>query len=118
MDAVDRRRKAMTAVLLAGLMAAPTAVAAGKKWCFEDIGCPADRTISRAALKKLSCDNLRHVRNAIYDQNGYCFRDQALAQLYDNSDCVYASSSAVPLNRHERRNVKRIIAVERANSCK
>lgn len=103
----------MTAGTLTGWPAA-----AASKWCFEDIGCPADHFITQKKLKKLSCQNLRHVRNSIYDQNGYCFRDKELADIYDNKDCIYESPAAVPLNRFERRNVTRIVDAERAAGCK
>lgn len=117
MRRMEPRRVVLAAMVLAGAWLAPPPAQAAK-WCFEDIGCPGDHVFSRKQLAKLSCENLRHVRNAIYDENGYCFRSKEQAAIYDNKDCLYASPSLVPLNRFERQNVARIVAAERANGCK
>jgi hypothetical protein len=49
---------------------------------------------------QLSCENLWHVRNRIYDENGYCFKTARGQQAFDNSDCWVDGQEAVKLNQY------------------
>lgn len=111
-------RPLVVAALAALSLAAP-ARADGN--CYEDIGCPDKRLVSRSELMAHGCEGLRHFRNSIYQANGYCFRDAALAQQYNGGtgkNCRHNDQAAVPLNRFERANVATILSVERAKSCR
>ena len=39
------------------------------------------------AFAKTSCFDLWYARNAIYDENGYCFKTDLGKEYFDNSDC-------------------------------
>jgi hypothetical protein len=39
------------------------------------------------ALAATSCFDLWYARNAIYDENGYCFKTDLAQEYFDNSDC-------------------------------
>ena len=85
--------------------------------CYEDIGCTDSDMMSADDLEALSCQNLWHVRNRIYDENGYCFTTARGRKAFDNSDCWVKSQSKVKLNAIERHNVNAIVAAESANGC-
>lgn len=40
-----------------------------------------------AMAAKPSCYDLWYARNAIYDDNGYCFKTSLGKEVFDNSDC-------------------------------
>jgi hypothetical protein len=40
-----------------------------------------------AMAAKPSCYDLWYARNAIYDENGYCFKSDLGKETFDNSDC-------------------------------
>jgi hypothetical protein len=108
----------MRAVLtIIAILAAGPAQAA----CFEDLGqtgCTDDETFPLRDLRRLSCENLWLVRNAIYDDNGLCFRTARGQDHFDNSDCYIDDPGAVRLNTFERGNVTRIVQVEREKACR
>lgn len=68
--------------------------------------------ISSAAAA--SCQDLWHERNAIYDQNGYCFSTQRGKQTFDNSDCWTKNPD---LSQWEQRRVAEIKAQEKRQGC-
>jgi hypothetical protein len=68
-------------------------------------------------LEELSCGNLWHVRNRIYDENGYCFATARGRKAFDNSDCWVRRQSQVKLSAIERHNVTAIVKAEEANGC-
>ncbi len=86
--------------------------------CFEGIGCTDSDTFKKSALKQLSCQNLWHVRNRIFDENGYCFKTALGKKAFDNSDCSIDDEDGVPMNGTERANVAAIKSVESAKGCK
>lgn len=101
-----------TAVTL-GLAPAGPALAA----CYEDIGCTDSDYFSRPDLRRLSCNALWEVRNQMYFENGYCFKTERTLDFFGDDDCIYEAAADVPLNKHERRNISTIVAVERQKHC-
>jgi hypothetical protein len=97
--------------------AATTATPAAAKNCYEDIGCPHERHVSRAEFMRHGCEGLRHFRNSMFQGNGYCFKTPALIRNYGNQNCRYEDQASVPLNSYERANLDRLVAVERAKGC-
>ena len=85
--------------------------------CFEGVGCTDSEYFSRQDLRRLSCGNLWHVRNRIYDENGYCFKTRRARARFSNKGCAYRDQAEVPLNAYERANVLSIRAVERRKGC-
>ena len=92
-----------------------------RKDCYESFatanGCPWQGYLTARDMRGLSCENLAHIRNRIYDQNGYCFTKPALKAQYNSDGCRVTIQSVVPLNKFERENVKRLRQVEREKSC-
>ena len=113
--------RAIRSLSLAAIIAALTATAAlaarDDRNCYEDIGCPWKTTAPLSQLRKLSCQNLAHVRNHTYYENYYCFHTAAAKASYGNVGCRYPISGLVPLNKFERANVKHIRQVEAEKSC-
>lgn len=86
--------------------------------CYESgVGCTDSETMPYWALRQLSCDSLWTVRNSIYYENGYCFKTAKAQAVFDNSSCLYSAAEQVPLNDYERRNIDRIVRVEREKGC-
>ena len=73
--------------------------------------------MSVSYLEGLSCQNLWHVRNRIYDENGYCFKTARARAAFDNSDCWVHNQSSVKLSTIERHNVNAIVEAESENGC-
>lgn len=86
--------------------------------CYETVGCTNIDYFSDADLYSLSCQNLAHLRNSIYAENGYCFKKRQYQQTFGNQNCRFDVSAEVPLNRIERANVAAIIGVERDKGCR
>jgi hypothetical protein len=63
----------------------------------------------------VSCYELWYERNAIFDENGYCFETELGQQTFDNSDCW---TSSPRLSQSEQQRVNRIRRQERAMGCK
>ena len=87
------------------------------KNCYEDIGCPWQQEAKVAALRKLSCENLAHVRNRLFHENGYCFRTKATRDMYGNAGCRFPIQAMVPLSRTERASIANVRKVEREKGC-
>jgi hypothetical protein len=105
------------ALIVFGLVFAPSLASAA---CFDDLGtngCTDQEVFPRSDLRRLSCQNLWHVRNTIYDENGYCFKTKKGQAAFDNSDCYVDDMGAVKLNNYEKSNVNRITQVEREKGC-
>jgi len=102
------------------MLAAAALVAASpamSQSCFEDVGCPSDHSIPKALLQQLSCDTLWTVRNAIYRDNGYCFKSKKALSIWGNEGCAYWDPAEVPMNAYERTNISRIRSVEQQKGC-
>jgi hypothetical protein len=64
------------------------------------------------------CDRLWIERNAIYKENGYCFKTARAIRYFGNAGCVYDRERDVPLSRSERNQVARIHREERRLGCR
>lgn len=71
-------------------------------------------TLPTPALAQ-SCFDLWVARNAIYDNNGYCFKSRLGRTYFDNSDC-YTNNAR--LSKAEHRRVARIKDQERRRGCR
>ena len=107
----------LMALLAAAALLPVTPVQAVSKNCYEDIGCPWQQEAKVAALRKLSCENLAHVRNRLYHENGYCFRTKATRDMYGNAGCKFPIQAMVPLSRTERASIANVRKVEREKGC-
>src|SRR4051812_21987758 len=92
-----------SALIAAMLIATP-----GNAGCYEDIGCSDKDLMRMEDLLEISCGNLWHVRNDIYDDNGYCFQTERGRAAFPNYDCAFDVMEDVPLNDIERHNVEAI----------
>lgn len=107
-------RTLQAAVVVFGVAGAVGPAAAD---CYELIGCPNDHNIPVSELRQLSCDSLWTVRNAMYDEGGYCFKTAKALAVYSNDGCLYNDAAQVPLNSYERTNISRIGEVEKSKGC-
>jgi len=62
-----------------------------------------------------SCYDLWYERNAIYDDNGYCFKTSLGKRVFDNSDCY---TSDPDFTRAEQRRIDQIRREEKRLGCK
>ncbi|MGH6923019.1 MAG: YARHG domain-containing protein [Propylenella sp.] len=85
--------------------------------CYELIGCSDRDYMHIENLVQLSCENLWHVRNRIYDEHGYCFQTWRAQQAFDNSDCWVEEQADVELSEIEQYNITRIVGAESQNGC-
>lgn len=60
------------------------------------------------------CYDLWYERNAIYDDNGYCFNTRDGRRTFDNSDCY---TDAPDFTRREQRRIDQIKRQERQIGC-
>ncbi|MBC7283769.1 YARHG domain-containing protein [Hoeflea sp.] len=67
------------------------------------------------AASAASCWDLWYERNAIYDDNGFCFSSNLGKRTFDNSDCW---TKTPQLSQWEQRRVAEIKAEERRRGCK
>src|SRR4051794_13023496 len=56
--------------------------------CYEDVGCTNDHVMPYPALQGLSCEQLWTVRNAIFQENGFCFRTKRALAVFSNDGCT------------------------------
>jgi hypothetical protein len=110
------------ALFLAGvaaglLMLVSFSAAPARADCFEVIGCTDSDWFDGDDLEQLACENLWHVRNRIYDENGYCFATDRGREAFDNSDCWVKDQEAVELSQIETHNVDEIVEAEEENGC-
>jgi hypothetical protein len=92
-----------------------------RKDCYDGFstsnGCPWNGYLAAKELRQLSCQNLGHMRNRIYDQNGYCFQKPELKAQYNTDGCRWPIQVFVPLNKYERENIERIKKAESKQRC-
>lgn len=62
-----------------------------------------------------SCYDFWYERNAIYDDNGYCFRTALGKRVFDNSDCYTSDPS---FTKAEQRRIDQIRRQEKRLGCK
>ena len=102
------------AAIAFGVLSATTPVVAA---CYEDVGCTNDHVMSYPALQDLSCEQLWTVRNAIFQENGFCFQTKRALAVFSNDGCTSHVSGDLPLNHFEQTNVSRVIKIERQKAC-
>lgn len=61
-----------------------------------------------------SCFDLWYARNAIYDDNGYCFKTDLALEYFDNSDCW---TTHPKFSKAEQREIDAIRAEEARRGC-
>lgn len=61
-----------------------------------------------------SCFDLWYDRNAIYDDNGYCFKTDLALEYFDNSDCW---TSKPKFSRDEQAEIDTIRREEKRRDC-
>ena len=106
------------AAIITAALSSGASAARQDRNCYEDIGCPWKELATLAQYRKLSCQNLAHVRNHTYYENYYCFHSAATKSAYGNKNCKYSLTALVPLNSFEATNVSRIKQVEKEKRCK
>ena len=107
------------AIVAASLLASSAFSANAMVYCFAGLGntgCPWQEPFPKWQLQRLSCQELKHIRNSIYDWRGYCFRTQDEKEEFDNSNCSVFDASRIPFNANEATNLSRIRSIE-ARSC-
>jgi hypothetical protein len=62
-----------------------------------------------------SCFDLWYARNAIYDDNGFCFKTDLALQYFDNADC---STRHPKFSKAEQKTINAIVAEEKRRHCK
>ena len=105
---------------LALVVATAPAMAQAKN-CYDGFsggGCPWKSHLPARELRALSCDSLAYLRNRIYKENGYCFRDARVKAELGNAGCKWPLQQFVPLNAYEKANVAAIRNAERAKRCR
>jgi hypothetical protein len=60
------------------------------------------------------CDDLWYERNAIYNDNGFCFKTRAGREAFDNSDCY---TDAPDFTRSEQRRIDQLQRQEQDYGC-
>jgi hypothetical protein len=110
-------KRALCGVLALAGSAASTSADDAAPLCFEDIGCVQDRVISKADAERLGCDQLWTVRNGIFAARGYCFHTERGKAEFGNDGCRYPVQEDVPLNDHERANIRIIQSIEQRRGC-
>jgi hypothetical protein len=90
----------LSAVVLAALIAAPTAAPAVAQnyWA-------------------MSCGQLWSERNAYYKARGYCFKTPAAIRAFGNEGCYVERERDIRFTPAERRRIERIRAAERDLGC-
>ncbi len=109
------------AAVLALLLCVAALPAQAEKNCYEGFaggGCPWNAYFKDAELRGLQCDDLAFIRNRIYKENGYCFRDATVKAKLGNEGCKHALQQLVPLNAYEKANVASIRKIEASKRCK
>lgn len=111
-------RVVLPVAVLCGIAATPSVA---EKNCYEGFsggGCPWKSYLKDAELRGLACDDLAFMRNRIYKENGYCFRDPAVKAKLGNEGCKFPLQQVVPLNAYEKANIAAIRKIEGAKRCK
>jgi hypothetical protein len=72
-------------------------------------------TVAATPVLAASCYDLWYQRNAIFDDNGFCFTTSLGRRVFDNSDCY---TSDPQLSRSEKRRVAAILRQERRQGCR
>ena len=119
---MERAMAGRGSIVAAGLLLAcgwlaPALAQGPARSCYEDIGCPWKDATRIEALRTLTCQNLAHVRNQLYHENGYCFHSKESQALYGNGGCRPPIQELVPLSPIERANIGLVRTAEREKGC-
>jgi len=102
------------AVALIGLAAQSLPVEA---ICFDPAGCSNTKRYNNRDLRKLNCDELWFLRNAILDDHGYCFKTEKGISAFGNDGCTFNDIADLDLNGFEDFNIKAISRMEENKGC-
>lgn len=85
--------------------------------CYETVGCTDKQYFSTNSLSSFGCQSLAFLRNSIYAENGYCFKNPQYSAIFLRETCRFNNDSDVPLNQYERANIFAIVKTEREMGC-
>ena len=74
--------------------------------------------VSPANAQGDACFRLWVARNAIYKDNGFCFKTERAISYFGNAGCMYNYEGDIPLSRYDRARLARIQAEEREMGCR
>jgi hypothetical protein len=74
--------------------------------------------VSAANAQEGGCYRLWVARNAIYKDNGFCFKTERAISYFGNAGCMYNSEGDIPMSRYDRARLARIQAEEREMGCR
>ncbi|MBL8905297.1 MAG: YARHG domain-containing protein [Rhizobiales bacterium] len=109
------KRKAL--ILTAILLGTTVAGAPAHAICFDPLGCSNTKRYNTRDLRKLNCDELWFVRNAILDDHNYCFKTEKGISAFGNDGCAFDDIADLELNSFERFNLKAIQQMEQNKRC-
>lgn len=74
---------------------------------------------ARQAVPQESCDSLWFQRNAIFARNGYCFQSARGQAAFSNVGCLQGvAASDIPMSAADKREVERLLGLERTLQCR
>lgn len=111
---MPRHVAAAAFLLLFALFHGPSEAEAG---CYESVGCTDKQYFSGDALSRFGCQSLAFLRNSIYAENGYCFKNPQYSAIFLKETCRFNNDSDVPLNEYEHANILAIVKTEREMGC-
>lgn len=79
--------------------------------------CAGQETFEASQLQGWTCDQLWNLRNNILYTEGYCFTSARAKAAFDNTGCSVHSLAEVPLNEHQKANIKLVESLEQQQSC-
>jgi hypothetical protein len=65
-----------------------------------------------------ACFRFWVARNAIYKDNGFCFKTERAISYFGNAGCMYNYEGDMPMSRYDRARIARIQAEERELGCR
>lgn len=104
-------------ILALALMSLAALTLPAEAICFDPVGCSNTKRYNSRDLRKLSCDELWFVRNAILDDHGYCFKTEKGISAFGNEGCETHSIADLALNSFEQFNLKAISGMEEIKGC-
>lgn len=103
-----------TLAIAAAMLAATGPAFAG---CYQGLGCTDSDYFDKSDLRDLNCKSLWVVRNAMFDEHGYCFQTQRAISYFGNGGCWVNDAEDINFNKYERQNIETIKSVERQYGC-
>jgi hypothetical protein len=99
------------------LLASALAIVPVQAICFDPVGCSNTKRYNGRDLRKLNCDELWFVRNAILDDHNYCFKTEKGISAFGNDGCASNDIADLDLNSFEQFNIKAISRMEATKGC-